>query len=219
MSNTAESRIAIIGMACRLPGGVDSPESLWSLLAEGRDGWTEVPKDRWDWKSFYHKDPDAKEATNFSHAHFLQQDMEAFDARFFGIPASEAAAMDPQQRLLLEVTYEAVENAGLPLESLRGSNTSVHMALSERGYDRMGYKDMSSLHRLHIVGTGEAILANRISYFMDLRGSSNSLDTGCVSTLQFQLIHLQVSKCSADQDQTRNHSLGVSWLYIKLAVH
>ncbi|KAK4188780.1 highly reducing polyketide synthase AFT9-1 [Podospora australis] len=211
MSTTApESRIAIIGMACRLPGGVDSPESLWSLLAEGRDGWTEVPKDRWDWKSFYHKDPDAKEATNFSHAHFLHQDMEVFDARFFGIPASEAAAMDPQQRLLLEVTYEAVENAGLPLESLRGSNTSVHMALSERGYDRMGYKDMSNLHRLHIVGTGEAILANRISYFMDLRGSSNALDTGCSGGL----VALHQACRSLMADESTLALAGASQLYV-----
>lgn len=178
---STETRIAVIGMACRLPGGVDSPESLWSLLAEGRDGWTEVPKDRWDWKSFYHRSTDAKEATNFCGAYFLKEDLSAFDARFFGISPSEAPSVDPQQRLLMEITYEAIENAGLPMESLRGSNTSVHMAISERDYDRMGYKDLSQMHMLHLVGAGDAILANRISYLLDLRGSSNTLDTGCVS--------------------------------------
>lgn len=99
------------------------------MLAQGRDGWMEVPKDRWDWRSFYHADPETKEAMNFSHGYFLDKDLSAFDARFFGIPTAEATGVDPQQRLLLEVTYEALENAGIPMESLRGSNTSVHMAM------------------------------------------------------------------------------------------
>ncbi|KAF4332179.1 polyketide synthase [Fusarium beomiforme] len=174
-----ENRIAIIGMACRLPGGADSPESLWSLLTEGRDGRREVPKDRWDWKSFYNKNPDTRDATNFSHAYFLDQDVSAFDARFFNIPGTDAASMDPQQRLLLEVTYEALENAGLPIENMRGSDTSVHMAMFARDYDRMGYRDLSQVSMSHIIGAGEAILANRISYVLDLKGSSNTLDTGC----------------------------------------
>ncbi|KIL88674.1 polyketide synthase [Fusarium avenaceum] len=174
-----ESRIAIIGMACRLPGGADSPESLWSLLAEGRDGRREVPKDRWDWKSFYNKNPDTRDATNFSHAYFLDEDVSAFDARFFNIPGTDAASMDPQQRLLLEVTYEALENAGLPIEDMRGSDTSVHMAMFARDYDRMGYRDLSQVSMSHIIGAGEAILANRLSYVLDLKGSSNTLDTGC----------------------------------------
>nr|ALQ32923.1 putative polyketide synthase [Fusarium redolens] len=174
-----ENRIAIIGMACRLPGGADSPESLWSLLAESRDGRKEVPKDRWDWKSFYNENPDTRDATNFSHAYFLDGDVSAFDARFFNIPGTDAASMDPQQRFLLEVTYEALENAGLPIEDLRGSDTSVHMAMFARDYDRMGYRDLSQVSMSHIIGAGEAILANRISYVLDLKGSSNTLDTGC----------------------------------------
>ncbi|KAK8066687.1 hypothetical protein PG997_013434 [Apiospora hydei] len=174
-----ESPIAIIGMACRLPGGAHDPESLWSMLAEGRDGRAEVPKDRWNWKSFYHKNPDMGEVTNFSHAYFLQQDVAAFDARFFGILGAEATGMDPQQRLLLEVAYEAVENAGIPIESLRGSNTSVHIAMFARDYDRMGFRDGPNLHKTHVIGSGEAILANRISYVWDLKGTSNTLDTGC----------------------------------------
>ncbi|KAF5549198.1 polyketide synthase [Fusarium mexicanum] len=175
----AENRIAIVGMACRLPGGADSPESLWSLLAQGKDGRREVPKDRWDWKSFYNKNPDTRDATNFSHAYFLDQDVSAFDARFFNIPGTDAASMDPQQRLLLEVTFEALENAGLPIENMRGSDTSVHMAMFARDYDRMGYRDLSQVSMSHIIGAGEAILANRISYVLDLKGSSNTLDTGC----------------------------------------
>lgn len=176
-----ESRIAIIGMACRFPGGADNPESLWSMLAEGRDGRKEVPKDRWNWKSFYNQNPETKDSTNYSHGYFLDEDVAAFDARFFGIPGADAGTIDPQQRLLLEVTYEALENAGLPIEDLRGSDTSVHMAMFARDYDRMGYKDVSELDTGHIIGTGEAILANRISYVLDLKGSSYTVDTGCVS--------------------------------------
>ncbi|RYP80178.1 hypothetical protein DL769_002591 [Monosporascus sp. CRB-8-3] len=175
----SESRIAVIGMACRLPGGADSPESLWSLLADGRDGRKEVPKDRWDWKSFYNKNAATKDTTNFSHAYFLDEDVSAFDARFFNISGVDAATIDPQQRFLLEVTYEALENAGLPIETLRGSDTSVHMAMFARDYDRMGYRDMSQADMAHIIGAGEAIMANRISYVLDLKGSSNTLDTGC----------------------------------------
>nr|ALQ32954.1 putative polyketide synthase [Fusarium sacchari] len=179
MMTKSEDHIAIVGMACRLPGGADSPESLWSMLAEGRDGRKEVPKDRWDWKSFYNKNPDTRDATNFSHAYFLDGDVSAFDARFFNIPGTDAASMDPQQRLLLEVTYEALENAGLPIENMRGSDTSVHMAMFARDYDRMGYRDLSQVSMSHIIGAGEAILANRISYVLDLKGNSNTLDTGC----------------------------------------
>lgn len=168
-------------MACRLPGGAENPESLWSMLAEGRDGWQEVPKDRWDWKSFYHKDPETKEAMNFSHGYFIDQDVSAFDTQFFGIPAAEATGVDPQQRIALELTYEAFEHAGIPIETLRGSDTSVHMAMFARDYDRMGYKDGPQIHKAHILGAGDAILSNRISYVFDLKGSSNTLDTGCVS--------------------------------------
>ena len=178
-----ESPIAVIGMACRLPGDANNPEDLWTMLAEGRDGWCEVPRNRWDWKSFYHKDPETKEAMNFSHGYFLQQDLTEFDARFFGIPAAEATGVDPQQRILLEVTYEALEHAGLPLEKLRGSDTSVHMAMFARDYDRMGYKDGPQIHKAHILGSGDAILSNRISYLLDLKGSSNTLDTGCVGLI------------------------------------
>lgn len=175
-----DSQIAIVGMACRLPGA-DDPESLWSMLVDRRDGRTEVPKDRWNWKSFYHKNPDMGEVMNFSHAYFLKHDVSAFDARFFKVLEAEASGMDPQQRLLLEVAYEAVENAGFPIDDFRGSNTSVHMAMFARDYDRMAYRDVPHLHKTHVIGSGEAILANRISYLWDLKGTSNTLDTGCVS--------------------------------------
>ncbi|KAK2018433.1 ketoacyl-synt-domain-containing protein [Colletotrichum eremochloae] len=127
-------------MACRLPGGAKSPEDLWTVLAEGRDGRIEVPKERWKSKSFYHKNMDAKEATNFSHGYFSDRDISGFNARFFSVPRTETPGIDPQQRQLLEVTYEAIEHARIPIESLRGPETSVHMAMFARDYDRMGYR-------------------------------------------------------------------------------
>lgn len=107
--------IAVIGMGCRLPGGVGSPEDLWHLLREGRTGLTEIPPDRWNANSFYHPDPEAREALNTKKGYFLTQHVAEFDARFFGFSAAEAEQTDPQQRIPLETTYEALENAGAPL--------------------------------------------------------------------------------------------------------
>lgn len=174
--------IAVIGMGCRLPGGANDPEKLWNMIAEGRSGWSEIPSDRWNWKSFYHPNPEAKEAINSKSGYFLDQDVAAFDARFFNIPVWEAHAMDPQQRILLETTYEALENAGIPLQGLKGSDTSVYVGMYARDYDRMGYKDLPQITKVHVTGSGEAIVSNRISYLFDLKGASLTIDTGCVSS-------------------------------------
>lgn len=188
--------IAIIGMGCRLPGGADNPEQLWDMLEEGRSGWCEVPGDRWNWKSFYHPDSAAKESLNFKSAYFIPQDITAFDARFFGIPPREAEGMDPQQRLLLETSFEAIENAGIPIDSLRGSDTSVYVAIFAQDYDRMGYKDLQKLHKLHVTGKGGAILSNRISYLLDLKGPSMTIDTGCVGIQGAQFfLYIYAKRC------------------------
>lgn len=175
--------IAIVGIGCRLPGSVGSPEDLWQLLSEGQSGWGIVPADRWNSESFYHPEGESIQAYNAQSGYFLTHDVAKFDSRFFGFNSREADATDPQQRLLLETTYEALENAGIPLESLRGSDTAVYTAVFARDYDRMQYKDLNNISRLHIGGTGEAILANRLSYVFDLRGASMTIDTGCVSFL------------------------------------
>lgn len=175
--------IAVIGMGCRLPGGVHSSEELWEMLAEGRSGWGKIPVDRWNTEAFYHPDQNAREALNFKSGYFLSDDISEFDAKFFGIPAREANGMDPQQRLLLETTYEALENAGIPFHKLKGSKTAVYISVFSRDYDRMAFKDTQVLHKLHVTGKGEAILSNRISYFLDLRGPSMTIDTGCVSAI------------------------------------
>lgn len=112
-------------MGCRFPGGANSPEELWSLVAEGRNAWTEVPADRFKSSSFYHPDSDSRGNTNHKGGHFLDQGIAVFDAEFFGISPQEAEALDPQQRVVLEASWEAVENAGIPMNAFKGSDTAV----------------------------------------------------------------------------------------------
>jgi acyl transferase domain-containing protein len=183
MEDSILEPIAIVGLGCRLPGGADTPEKLWDIVSEGRQCWTDVPADRYNWKSFHHSDPDAHGTHNARGGFFLQQDVAEFDANFFGIPAAEANAIDPQQRILLEVTYEALENAGVPIESIRGSQTGVYVALVSRDYDRQIYKDPSHIPKHHLTGCGDATACGRISYYFDLKGPSMSLDTGCSGSM------------------------------------
>ncbi|KAK2011526.1 beta-ketoacyl synthase domain-containing protein [Colletotrichum eremochloae] len=183
MTDPVPSPIAIIGIGCRLPGGSDNPDKLWDLLSEGRSGWREIPADRWNKDSFYHPDPEAKEAVNFKGLYFLDQDIAAFDARFFNIHPHEAHCLDPQQRILLETTYEALENAGQTIAGIKGSDTSVHVGAYATDFERMGYKDTARTPKAHMIGTGIAILSNRISYVFDLHGPSSTVDTGCSGSM------------------------------------
>ncbi|KAG8669365.1 hypothetical protein FPOAC1_008759 [Fusarium poae] len=175
--------IAIIGVGCRLPGGANNLDNLWKLLSESRNGQTEIPKDRWNADAWFDAYPDAKQSMVTKHGYFLQDDISQFDAKFFGISSGEANSMDPQQRLFLMTTYEALEDAGIPVETLRGSNTGVYASIFERSYDRMGHKDLSTIGRTHLNGTGESILSNRVSYCFDLRGPCMTIDTGCSGSL------------------------------------
>ncbi|KAL6231640.1 hypothetical protein BDW75DRAFT_243734 [Aspergillus navahoensis] len=171
--------IAIIGLACRFPGGADTPEKLWDIVSTGRQCWSEVPDTRYNWPAFHHPDPDFEGTHNARGGYFLNQNIAAFDPSFFGIPAAEAAAIDPQQRLLLEVSYEALESSGLSLQSIKGSNMGVYVALVSRDYDRQIYKDPGQIPKHHLTGCGDATACGRISYVFDLRGPCVSLDTGC----------------------------------------
>ena len=117
--------IAVIGMGCRFPGTAKGTEAFWSLLSEGRHGWSKVPETRFNEKSFYHPDPGIPGAINQKGGHFLDQDISEFDASFFGMSPLEAESLDPQQRVVLEATWEAIENAGIPMDNFRGSETAV----------------------------------------------------------------------------------------------
>lgn len=175
--------IAVIGLGCRFPGGADNPERLWQMVADGRSGWSEIPADRYTWKSFYHPDPNVDAAHNQKGGGYIDRDLATFDASFFSIPAQEANALDPQQRIQLETAYEALENAGIPVDTVRGSKTSVYIATVSRDYDRNAYRDPQDLAKYHLTGCGEAITSGRISYTFDFRGPCMSLDTGCSGSL------------------------------------
>jgi acyl transferase domain-containing protein len=162
--------IAIIGIGCRFPGA-NSPEQFWQLLIEGKDQISVVPENRWT--SF------PEENAHIRYGGFLSQ-VDQFDPAFFGISPREAELMDPQQRMLLEVTWEAMENAGLRMEELRGTDTSVFMGISASEYVGLLEKENDFYY---LTGNSFSIAANRISYFMDWYGPSMAIDTACSSSL------------------------------------
>ncbi|KAM6510775.1 hypothetical protein FSOLCH5_011220 [Fusarium solani] len=129
--------IAIVGMSCRLSGDVSNPEDFWTLLSRSRSGWREIPEDRFSMGAFHHPNPQKKGCINAKGGYFMNQDLSRFDAPFFNITEQEALAMDPQQRLLLECTYEALENAGVPKETIAGRNIGVFVGGALSDY-RMG---------------------------------------------------------------------------------
>ncbi|KAK0641933.1 hypothetical protein B0T16DRAFT_334009 [Cercophora newfieldiana] len=175
--------IAIVGMSCRFAGDVDDPEKLWRLLAEGRSAWSEIPKSRFNIDGVFHPNSEKLNGTNVIGGHFLSEDVGLFDAHFFNLSAETAAALDPQFRLQLESTFEAFESAGITLQDVAGSNTSVYAGSFFRDYHESLIKDPDSLPRFLLMGTGAAMASNRLSHFFDLRGPSMSVDTGCSTTL------------------------------------
>ena len=183
MDSLHSGSIAVVGLSCRFPGGANDPEKLWSLVSEGKSAWRDVPSDRFNWRSHYHPSPEVNGTTNHRGGHFLDQDISAFDATFFGVPPTEAHSIDPQQRIQLETAYEALENAGMPIEQVKGSKTSVYIATFSKDYDRMMFKDTCDFAQYHMIGSGNAIFSNRISYLFDLKGPSMTIDTGCSGSL------------------------------------
>ncbi|PSN58811.1 ketoacyl-synt-domain-containing protein [Corynespora cassiicola Philippines] len=175
--------IAIIGVGCRFPGGANSQDLLWDLLESEKSAWTTVPATRWREDAFRHASPELQGMHNHAGGHFIDQDIAAFDGSFFGLSASECEAVDPQQRLQLEVAYEALENAGISLEKVAGSNTAVYVATFSSDYNLLQHKDVQDIPKYHTTGVGAAIVANRISYLFDLRGLSVAMDTGCSGSL------------------------------------
>lgn len=178
---SVDEPIAIIGMSCRLPGAVDV-EAFWQLLRNGVDAITEVPPDRWDAHALYESQRAVPGKTNTRWGGFLR-DVDLFDANFFGISPREAAQIDPQQRLLMEVAWEALEHAGYAAGQLGNTQTGVFVGISNSDYARFQFDAHERLDAYVGTGTALSIAANRLSYWLDLRGPSMAVDTACSSSL------------------------------------
>ncbi|MBX3611473.1 MAG: type I polyketide synthase [Hydrogenophaga sp.] len=176
--------IAIIGIGCRFPGGVDSPEAFWTLLHSGRDAVTEVPPHRWDVERYYDANPDVVGKSYTRWGSFVD-DVDRFDAPFFGISPREAVSLDPQQRLLLEVTWESLERAGIAPSSLAGSRTAVYMGITTGDYAGLMNEErgLGNGDAYTPSGTAHSVAAGRLSYFLGLHGPNVAIDTACSSSL------------------------------------
>nr|WP_051773029.1 type I polyketide synthase [Saccharothrix sp. NRRL B-16314] len=179
----AAEPIAVVGMGCRFPGGVTSPEELWDMLVEGRDAVTGFPSDRgWDVEGLY--DPDiGVEGKSYVREGAFLHDAGDFDAGFFGISPREAAAMDPQQRLLLEVSWEALEHAGIDPKSLKGTDTGTYTGIFYEEYAPRIYTERDGYAGHLVAGTLPSLASGRVAYVLGLEGPAVSVDTACSSSL------------------------------------
>ncbi|MFZ5894823.1 MAG: type I polyketide synthase [Myxococcota bacterium] len=180
---TERQPIAVVGIACRFPGGVRNIEDYWRLLTEGRNAIRDVPSDRWDVDGFYDPNPEVPGKMYSRKGGFLDG-VDQFDPQFFGITPREVLHMDPQQRILLEVTWEALERAGIAPDTLAGSKTGVFTGIGFNDYSRLlSQLDLTEMNAYTGPGTQVCFASGRVSYTLGLRGPSVPIDTACSSSL------------------------------------
>jgi myxalamid-type polyketide synthase MxaE and MxaD len=175
--------IAIVGMACRYPGGANNPDQFWHLLRDGVDAIVQVPENRWRAADYFDADPSAVGKAYVTQGGFLD-DVESFDAAFFEISHTEARQMDPQQRLLLQVSWEALEHAGLAPDQLKGTRTGAFVGLTASDFLLMSFDGATyDIDPYLASGSSHAVAAGRLAYFLGLQGPAMTIDTACSAAL------------------------------------
>lgn len=198
MDRTRVTPVAVIGMGCRLPGGIDSPDRLWEALLRGDDLVTEIPADRWDIDEYYDPEPGVPGRTDCKWGAYLDN-VGDFDPEFFGIGEKEAIAIDPQHRLLLETSWEAMEHGGLTPNQM-ASRTGVFVGLVHTDYILVHADNQTFEGPYGNTGTNACFASGRVAYAMGLQGPAITVDTACSSGLT--AIHLA---CRSLHDKRKRH--------------
>ena len=194
--NAQSGPIAIVGAGMRFPGGVRDADSFWELLESGLDAITDVPRDRWDWRQYFDRNPETRGAMYAVRGGFLE-DIDCFDAEFFGIAPREAAMLDPQQRLVHEVAFHALEDAGIAADSLRESRAGIFLGLSNLDYSRAALEDDLRIDAYVGSGNSPSMAAGRLAYTLGVHGPAMTMDTSCSSSLT--AVHLAVQSLRAGE--------------------
>lgn len=175
--------LAVVGLGMRYPGDVTDSEGFWKMMMERKCASSQIPSDRLNVKAHYHPDSSRHDGLSVDGGHFISGDLGAFDASFFSLPSAEAEGMDPQQRMILETSYHALENAGITLDGISGTQTCVFTGCSANDYATLYSKDPQTAGKYVAYGQSMNMIANRVSWFYNLKGPSVNVDTACSSGL------------------------------------